>query len=102
MHFSLSKELKLAKYTNRFLAVKIIETSWLIFCLLALQIEEDIFAFSSAVGILHNCARNPDIDKDKFRNVGAIKCLLPFLHSCIPCKFIFCMLGNFACFNVVC
>ena len=51
-----------------------------------LQIEEDIFAFSSAVGILHNCARNPNIDKDKFRNVGAIERLLPFLHSCIPCK----------------
>ena len=69
---------------------------------LSLQIEEDIFAFSSAVGILHNCARNPDIDKDKFRNVGAIKCLLPFLHSCIPCKLTLSVLGNFACFLYTC
>ena len=50
------------------------------------QIEDDIFAFSSAVGILHNCARNPNIDKDKFRKVKATEHLLPFLHSAIPCK----------------
>ncbi|KAL4227784.1 hypothetical protein ACF0H5_013220 [Mactra antiquata] len=39
----------------------------------------DLFAFYSSVGILHNCARNPDIEKDKFRKVDAPEALYPFL-----------------------
>ncbi|WAQ98361.1 hypothetical protein MAR_022734 [Mya arenaria] len=34
-----------------------------------MQEEGNPFAFSSAVGILHNCARNPDVNDEKFRSV---------------------------------
>ena len=47
----------------------------------------DLFAFNSAVGILHNCARNPDIDKDIFRNLKLTELLHPFLKSTV-CKYI--------------
>ncbi|XP_052279283.1 uncharacterized protein LOC127877442 isoform X3 [Dreissena polymorpha] len=41
----------------------------------------DLFAFNSAVGILHNCARNPNVDKSLFRNVNTIEVLTKYLQS---------------------
>ncbi|KAK3610001.1 hypothetical protein CHS0354_032346 [Potamilus streckersoni] len=42
------------------------------------------FAFNSAVAILHNCARNLDMDRRIFRDVKAVDHLLPFLESKLP------------------
>ncbi|XP_052794832.1 uncharacterized protein LOC128227924 isoform X2 [Mya arenaria] len=50
-----------------------------------MQEEGNPFAFSSAVGILHNCARNPDVNDEKFRSVGAVEALSPFLE----CKLVY-------------
>lgn len=46
-----------------------------------MSVNEEIYALKSAVGILHNCARNPDIDRDVFRKCKAASALLPYLQS---------------------
>ncbi|XP_045216641.2 uncharacterized protein LOC123566525 [Mercenaria mercenaria] len=57
--------------------------------------DMDLFAFNSAVGILHNCARNPDIDKQIFRDLKVTKLLYPFLRSTVYVKMITLLaLGN--------
>lgn len=57
--------------------------------------DMDLFAFNSSVGILHNCARNPDVDKEKFRDLKVAEKLYPFLKSTVYVKMITLLaLGN--------
>jgi len=48
---------------------------------------EELFPFSSAIGILHNCARNEDVAKDSFRSIKAIDVMMLFLEAESPCKY---------------